>query len=156
MQVLQETVLERLVHLDPRLLVHVEHLIEQVNRLGWLVWEPFLKVHLRLLGQGLYVLKGVLVRNLLFRGLIGCASTADDQVNLLDVVLTGEEDLARHHLAKCATCRPNVNLVAVLVTRQHDFGCSVVPRDHILSQVFVTLQTQISTQSEVTVDQKGT
>ena len=83
---------------------------------------------------------------------VGRASVLDDQINLLDVVLTGEHNTTRHDLAKSASSRPNVHFVIVLVAGEHDFGGAVVPCDHVLRQILIPLQAQVAAQSEVTVN----
>ena len=101
--------------LDACLRVHVEHLVEEVNGLGRLVWKQLLQVYLRLLRQRLHILQGILVSDLLKSCFVRCASILDDQINLLDIVLTWEHNTARHHFAKSASRRPNVHLMVIFM-----------------------------------------
>ena len=82
--------LEGLLNLDACLRVHVEHLVEEVDGLGRLIWKQLLQVYLRLLRQGLHILQGILVSDLLESCFVRCTSILDDQINLLDVVLPWE------------------------------------------------------------------
>ena len=139
MQVLQKSVFKSLVNSDARLLVHIKHLVKQVYCFCRLVREPLCQVHFWLFRQRLNVLQCVLVRDLLFRRLVWSSSTTDDQIDLFDVVLAGEHNIAGHYFTQCAPCRPNVNLVTVFVAWEHDLGSSIITSHYVLCQVLVPL-----------------
>ena len=114
-QILQESVLQRHVHFYSCLWVHIEHFVEEVDGLGRLRWEQLLQVNFRLFRQGFDVLEGILIGYLLASGLIWRASTVNNQVYLLNVVLAREHNAARHDFSERAPSAPNVHIVAILV-----------------------------------------
>jgi len=72
------------------------------------------------------------------------------QVDLLDVVLSGEHNLSIHDFSKWASRRPDVHFLGVLVTRKHNFWSSIVSCDDVLCQVFSFLFAQASAETKVT------
>ena len=65
-------------------------------------------------------------------GLVRRADDADDQLQLMDVILPGEQRLPPQELREDAPHGPHVNRTRVLVARQQKLRSSVPPRHHIL------------------------
>jgi hypothetical protein len=61
--------------------------------------------------------------NIIWRG----SEKLRDDGELVHVVLSGEQRLSLQHFCEDAACAPNVYLDVVLLPREHDLRCSVVP-----------------------------
>lgn len=150
MKVFKEAMLKRLCDFNPSFRVHIEHLVEEVNGLRWLIWNQSLKILLGLLRQGLNILECILVGDLLSCSLVRCSPTVDYQIDLFNVVLAWEHDASRHNFTESAASRPNVHIVAIFVRAQHNLRRTVISSHHILCQVFISLKTQVARKSKVT------
>lgn len=60
-----------------------------------------------------------------------------DDGELVDMVLSGEQGLAFQHLSENASGAPDIHLNIVLLPSKHNLGCSVVPRRHVASHLWV-------------------
>jgi len=130
--------------------VQIEHLVEQVECFFGVAGHNLSQVNLLFVLEGLDVLESVLIGDLLLRVFVGRATQVDDEVDLFDVVLTGEHDFSAHDFSKSAACGPHVDLMRVFVTREHNLGSTIVASHDVLGQIFTLLFAQVATEAKVT------
>jgi len=115
----------------PLIGVEVEHLAQEVEADGVGVGVEALETLLGAFGQGLDVLDGGLVADVghVLRG--GGAEHGDDALDLVEVVLAGEERGAAEQLGEDAAHGPDVHGLGVLGGVQNDLRRAVPARDHV-------------------------
>lgn len=117
---------ERLLDRDPVVRVKGEHLAEQVKRVRVGVCEQPRPGHLRFVRQRLQVAAGLLVDDALEVLLRGRPEHAEDVVQLVQVVLAGEDGPVAEHLRQYAADGPDVDGLGVTLERKGtiDTDCS--------------------------------
>ena len=95
MDLIKISVLDRLLRRDPLLWVELEHLVQQVQRIFVLVLDERLNMHAGLVLEVLDESECVRIFDNLHFLFVRLAQLANDLLDLLDVVLPGEQDLAR-------------------------------------------------------------
>ena len=124
--------LQRLLHRDALARVEHQHALNQVDgqrvRLGVEAREG----HAGGVGQGADVAARLLAGDEVQVVLVGRADEVDDELELVDVVLAGEQRLAAQQLREDAAHGPHVDGEGVLVAGEQQLGRAVPPRDDVL------------------------
>eukprot|EP00962_Isochrysis_galbana_P009630 scaffold2684_cov124-Isochrysis_galbana.AAC.11 len=114
--------IERLCHCAALVRVEVEHLFDQVQRKLIGIGEHLGPIPLWLRRKGTEKLHGLLL---------------DDQAELVQIVATGQQRLARHHLSENAAACPDVNRSRIRLVLEQQLWSAVPARHDVLSEPHV-------------------
>ena len=94
--------LHRILSGDPLLRIILQHLLEQIYQLRVLVLDVILRVAALVAWKPVDEFQGIRVLNRLHLGFVGLPKFLDDELDLLDVVLSREEHLPGNELSNRA------------------------------------------------------